>query len=301
MKWAATDRNDHEGGRRMTVVDGHDALLPLHTGFDVVWRGYDRDQVGEWVDAVEADFALLAADRDAAESRATDLARALEVVRAENVRLRAEIDRLCRTPVDPAALDERLRRAVELAHRDAAEITGRARATAERIWTAADEEAGRLRGRYERLVEELDAQRRQAVAEHTEVMRRAQREAEAAQRQAEQRRRALDEEAARLRERERADFEVAMAARRREATAAAERERRAAREEAERLLAEAREEARHLLAEARAEVERLTAIRRGVSTGLLRARALLDGVEPLLHDADPAPVGLVAVPQDVAA
>lgn len=36
----------------------------------------------------------------------------------EDAELRARIDRLCRTPIDPAALDERLRHAVELTHRE---------------------------------------------------------------------------------------------------------------------------------------------------------------------------------------
>ncbi|MFD1152215.1 cellulose-binding protein, partial [Saccharothrix hoggarensis] len=202
----------------MTAVDGD--LVPLRADFDVVWRGYDRGQVRHYVDGVEAELGVLAVDRDAAVARADDLARQLETARAEIRVLREHIDRICRTPVEPHALTERLRRMVELAHDEAAEITERARAVAENHWATAEHAAARLRERSERLVDDLDVRRREAEAEHRALMRRAREQVVAAEREAEQRRRELDARAEALREEVRADFEVAMAARRAEAMAA---------------------------------------------------------------------------------
>ena len=91
-------------------------LLPLRTGFDVAWLGYRRDQVQYYVGEAERDFALLAADRDAAEARAVSLARNLEAAREENRALRDRIDRLCRQPLSPESVGERLRHAVDAAH-----------------------------------------------------------------------------------------------------------------------------------------------------------------------------------------
>ena len=176
----------------MTAVDARPDLVPLRTDFDVVWRGYDPGQVRHYVENVEADLRLLAVDRDAAAARADDVARELERARAEVRALRDRLDRLCRTPIDPAALTERLRRLVDLAHEEAAEITERARAAAEQHWTTAEQAAARLRERSERLVADLDARRRELEAEHGAVMRRAHERIAETTREAERRRLSLD-------------------------------------------------------------------------------------------------------------
>lgn len=53
--------------------------------------------------------------------------------------LRERLDRLCRTPLAPAAAEERLHRLIELAHAEAAAIVARARATAKHIHTSSYE------------------------------------------------------------------------------------------------------------------------------------------------------------------
>jgi cell division septum initiation protein DivIVA len=66
---------------------------------------------------------------------AYDLAGLLEESRSQVDRLHERLDRLCHTPLAPAAVEERLRRLIELAHAEAAAIVARARATAEHIHT----------------------------------------------------------------------------------------------------------------------------------------------------------------------
>ena len=94
--------------------DEHE-LLPLGTGFDVVRRGYDRGQVEEHLDRVEADLRILTADRDAAVAQATELARALDHHRAYVEDLRAQVDRLSAPPDTMEGLSERLQRMLRLA------------------------------------------------------------------------------------------------------------------------------------------------------------------------------------------
>ncbi|ONI90918.1 hypothetical protein ALI22I_10815 [Saccharothrix sp. ALI-22-I] len=267
-------------------------LVPLRADFDVVWRGYDRGQVRHYVEGVEAELRVLAVDRDAAVARADDLARQLETARAEIRALRKHIDRICRTPIEPDALTDRLRRMVELAHDEAAEVTERAQAVAEQHWTTAERAVTRLRERSERLVDELDARRREAEAEHRDLMRQAGERILAETRSAEQRRRELDEQAAALREEVQLDFEMAMRARRAESMAAMAEQEAAARARADHLVRQAREHARRIVADARHRVDELRTRRDRIAAGLRNARDLLAEADPLLHtppDDIPAP------------
>ncbi|WP_086662080.1 hypothetical protein [Lentzea kentuckyensis] len=169
-------------------------LVPLRTGFDVGWLGYRRDQVQHYVGETERDFELLAADRDAAEARATSLARALEAARDENRALRDRIDRLCRQPFSPDSVGERLRYAVDSALSEAAAIVERAGAIEDHVWVSA---------------RQIHAEHRDLLTTTRERMTRLVREGEA-------RRRALDEAAARQRAQADEDFELALALRRKE-------------------------------------------------------------------------------------
>src|SRR5262245_31604235 len=95
--------------------DGEE-LVPLRTGFDVVMRGYRRGAVRRYVQSVEEELRSLAADRDANVQLAEALARQVEQLRADNVRLAQQLDHACRSPIDPATLQGRMRRMVELAN-----------------------------------------------------------------------------------------------------------------------------------------------------------------------------------------
>ncbi|HJP75743.1 MAG TPA: cellulose-binding protein [Pseudonocardiaceae bacterium] len=191
-------------------------LIPLKIDFDTALRGYDRDQVRYYVETTERETRLLVADRDAAVSQAEDLAQQLASARATIRRLQTTIDRISRTPLDPAALSERLRRMVELATAEAEETTRRAQAAEERTWRQAEETATRLTERHRELITELDQRRRDMEAEHTELIRRAQTDIDRMTREAQQRRTELDRHAEQVRAQTQADFTLAMSARRAE-------------------------------------------------------------------------------------
>jgi cell division septum initiation protein DivIVA len=138
------------------------AALPLPESFALTLRGYDREQVDERIDELLAEIRLLAADRDAAVAEAENLTRQLEDARSENAALRTRLDRLCRTPADPAAVSDRVRHLLELAHAEADGIVATARDRAAAIVRAAGETAERrdadARARAYRVVD--DARRR---------------------------------------------------------------------------------------------------------------------------------------------
>ncbi|WP_053731500.1 hypothetical protein [Nocardia sp. NRRL S-836] len=257
-------------------------LLPLRREFDLRWRGYDREQVQHYVHGVEDELRLLTADRDAALARAESLARQVEAARVENAELRARVDRICRSPIDPDALTERLRRRVELAHAEAEETTARARTAAEQHWTNARQAADRLRQRAEHLVAELDRRRAEMETEHRDLMDRVHAQTEALTRQAERRRRELDEQAAQLRRQVESDFEQAMAQRRAEAMRAQADQQRAAQARAEQTVREATEHAHRIVTAAEHRVEVLREHRARLAEQLRAAEALLADVEPLL-------------------
>lgn len=277
----------------MTASDTTDELVPLRTDFDRGWRGYDRDQVRSYVHAVEADLRLLATDRDAAATRAEDLARQLKAARSQIRELSEQVDRISRSPIQADALTERLGRMVALAHAEADEITARARAAAERNWDTAQQAAQRLRSHHERLVAEIGARRQQMETEHRELINRTHQRIEAMTRHAEQRRHDLDEQAARLRDQVEADFQLAMSARREEARRELADQRAAAQREAQRLIDQATEHAAQIVAAAQRRVDYLENRRTQLAAALHTTQQLLADAEPLLaplpEEADPSP------------
>ena len=153
-----------------------DGVLPLPLSFPLTLRGYDRELVHEYIDELHAEIRVLTVDRDAAVQQAEALADRLEEIRAEHADLQSRFDRVCRTPADPAAVGDRVRRILDLAHAEAAEILDRAsqeahavRAEADRardrILTEARSIAERRLGQAEDRVRELDRIRARTVAQ----------------------------------------------------------------------------------------------------------------------------------------
>lgn len=209
----------------MTATDIRQDLVPLRTDFDSSWRGYDRAQVQHYVHNAETELAIVTADRDAAVARTEHLVRELDDARAQVDALRARIDRISRTPLSPDGLSERLRRMVELANAEAAEVTARARAAARHSWSLADQ-------------------------------------SDTLARQAAQRRRELDEQAAKAREEVQADFEAAMSARRAESLRAIAEQERVAAEHAAKIVADAKAEVDALRAQRAQLIEELRDVQR---------------------------------------
>lgn len=257
-------------------------LVPLRTGFDVVLRGYRRGPVRRYVRAVEEELRLLAADRDANADLAQAFAREVEELRAQNARLSRQVDDLSRTPVTPDAVPTRLRRMVELAREEAAEITAGAQAAAEHSFAAAEAAASRLRVRYADGLAELDRERREMEVEHHTLLQQARADAAAMTTGADRLRAELDDRAARRRARVEADFELAMARRRTEAMREVAERKVRAHDEAARVVREATEEADRRLNVAQCEVTRLRELRGTLATQLRDAREVLVGAGPLL-------------------
>ncbi|MBB4909530.1 hypothetical protein [Actinophytocola algeriensis] len=155
----------------MGALDTDDELVPLHTGFDVVWRGCDRGQVAEYVERVETELRLLEVDRDAATRRADALAERLEAARGEIDDLghlvteaearRRELDEQAARQREQIQTDFELamnaRRTETM--RELADERAAAEASAARLVEEAREEADRLVAQAREEVARLCAQR----------------------------------------------------------------------------------------------------------------------------------------------
>lgn len=125
-------------------VDSRTELVPLRTWFGLRWRGYDRDEVDDYVAELEAELRLVTADRDASEARAEALATRLVTVQEENAALQDGLHRICLTPIDPKGLPERLARMVALAEEERRDVVRDAQLKALMIVGEAEQRARRL-------------------------------------------------------------------------------------------------------------------------------------------------------------
>lgn len=200
-------------------------LLPLHeeaepTGFDVVLRGYDRNQVNDYLDRVEAMVAETDARHAEDTRRFQEYERQLGELRAH---LDAALARAEGRPEPASLVGERLTRMLALAEQEAAAIEGGARAEADRVIDAARQAAEQehaqraaVLAQREREIEgasaaaeqtrleaqhDADSIRASARREADEVVRDAQQHAadvvQHAQQQAQQQRQHADEDARR--------------------------------------------------------------------------------------------------------
>lgn len=265
----------------MTIPMGAGGPSPPGPGFRPALWGYDREHVDHYVHGRLEELRLLASDRDAAADCVQRLAERLEALRSENDKLRGRLARVCREPLETDGLSERMLHMVELAHEEAADIIAGAEAAAERKRALQRRRARRLRARHRRLLAELQQRRIEQEAEHHELMRRVQSQAQAAAEQAQRQRRELDERATRRRQELERDFAVALAARRDEANKAIAQKEAAARAHAQRLIEQATRRAERIVAEATDRVHALEGMRRRLADELNGARAALADALPL--------------------
>lgn len=267
---------------------GHEdrELVPMGSAFDVVRRGYDRSQVDEHLERVDADLRILAADRDSAVARAAELARQVDNQRLQIQNMQADLDKSTAPPTSVEGLSERLARMLRLAQDEAAEIRARAESETAAAIAKAEADAVALRERYQRLISELDERRVQMEAEHQKVMAKANAEADrlVSEIVTEVRK---DEEASAARCKQvEEDFDIAMASRRTEAMELlaeqeaaskleAERRVREATAEADRRLKEATEKSKRTLTEAQRQVDELRTVRAKIASQLREARSVL--------------------------
>jgi len=271
-------------------------LLPLGSTFDISRRGYDRGQVDEHLDRLDADLRILAADRDAAVARAAELAKQVENQRMQIVNNDRELARLAAAPTNMEGMSERLQRMLRLAGDEAAEIRARAESDAAEMTARIEADGAALRDRYQRLIAEMEDRRAEMEAEHRSVLEQARADAAKIVADATAQARQTETEAAARHRQVEEDFEIAMSARRadamralaeQEATSKAEAERRvaSATAEANRRLQDATEISTRRVSEAQAEVDRLRILRDRISTQLRQVRSVLadatEAMEPL--------------------
>lgn len=286
-------------------------LIPLKTGFDLALRGFDRNQVTQHLQAVQEEQRVLQTDRDSALSQVDRLTERLNMARSEIDSLNQKNDELSKAPVNATDLGERLNRMVSLANADAKDITTRAETAAANTRAEADEDAKKLRKRYQDMLDELDKTRDERAAEHEETMRKAHAEIERLNAEAKNERDRLDKEATDLRtkaenafneelknKKDRLAKEIADrdAASKRDAnqrltdaTEEANKRLREATEEAQRRVDEATEQANQHIERATAQVTALQGLRGQVRGQLGEVLELLQKAAPALDaDADEA-------------
>ncbi len=185
------------GERPATIRHMHgtrDEAVPLRPPFEIVLRGFDRQQVTEHVNALKARVATLGAERDAALQRAADLNEQVEDLRREAAeasresdRLRREaaeaatqVDRLQRSPLTAAS--DRIQRMLQMAEDEVAELQISTEQETTSLRESARAEADRLLAettqRCERLEAESESRRQTAEAESAARRQQAERQSE---------------------------------------------------------------------------------------------------------------------------
>src|SRR5689334_2637911 len=101
-------------------------VVPLHAGFDVVYRGFHRRQVIEHIDNLEDQLRYTSLDRAEAMAQSADLRKLLEMTRQDLEEARSRVERLEMSPSTTAGATERLHRMLLLAEDESAELRIRA-------------------------------------------------------------------------------------------------------------------------------------------------------------------------------
>src|SRR6478672_3280828 len=108
--------------------------------FNIVRKGYDRDEVRNYFERFDAELRVTATDRDAA-AQARDLAQQLEDARDEIDDLRKDVDRLSVPPTTAEGMSERISRMLRLASDEASEVRAKAEADAAEMVSVAEQES----------------------------------------------------------------------------------------------------------------------------------------------------------------
>ncbi|RBY87203.1 hypothetical protein DQ244_17950 [Blastococcus sp. TBT05-19] len=263
--------------------------LPMHEAqhsFDVVLRGYDRSQVAETIERLEADFRIALADRDAAVARTADMAGQLSA-------LHGEVDALRRKAATQSAptfenISERIQHMLQLAEEEAGEIrrAAEADAMAVREQTAAEERA--LLERHAAGQAEVERMLGEARQTAEQIAQKAQIRADELVGKAQERVARLDAESQARRAKVEEDFDIAQRARRAEAARVEEERERVSTQAARQRISAAEQHAAQLVAEAEARAEAIRDVRDELTSRLVQARRLLDGLPDLSDRPEPA-------------
>jgi cell division septum initiation protein DivIVA len=264
------------------MTDPRREMLPNHEAqhsFDVVLRGYDRTQVADTIERLEADFRIAIADRDAAAARTADLASQLSAMHGEIESLR----RKAATATAPTFenISERIQHMLQLAEEEAAEIRRAAEidAVAVREQTAAEERA--LLERHAAGQAEVERMLAEARQNAEQIAAKAQIRADELVAKAQERVARLDAESQARRAKVEEDFEIAQRARRAEAARTEEERERVSTQAARQRIAAAEQHSAQLIAEAEARAEAIRDVRDELTGRLLQVRQLLSSLPDL--------------------
>ena len=171
-----------------------DEAVPLPPPFEIVLRGFHRQQVVDHVTALKARVASIGTERDVALQRAGDLNEQVETLRREAAEATKQLDRLRREASETATELDRLQRSpltagtgriqrmLQIAEDEAAELTAATEHETTSLRESARAEADRLlteaRQRCERLEAESNARRQAMEAESAARHQRAEEQAE---------------------------------------------------------------------------------------------------------------------------
>src|SRR3954454_8533877 len=260
----------------------HRDMMPMHEAqhsFDVVLRGYDKHQVAETIERLEADLRIAIADRDAAGSRSADLARQLSA-------LHGEIESLRRKAATAAAptfenMSERISHMLRLADEEATDIRAAAErdAQAVREQTAVEERA--LAERHAAGQAEVERMLGEARQNAEQIATKAQLRADELVQKAQERVARLDAESQARRAKAEEDFEIALRTRRAEAAGQEEERERVSTQAARQRVAEAQQQASTIVADAEAKAAAIRDVRDELTSRLLQARQLLSSLPDL--------------------
>ncbi|HEX2263653.1 MAG TPA: hypothetical protein VHH52_07810 [Pseudonocardiaceae bacterium] len=180
-----------------------DEAVPVNPPFEIVLRGFDRQQVIDHVEALKTRVATIGAERDAALQRAADLSEQFENLRREAVEATAQVERLRREAAEAAtqvdrlerspltAATARIQRMLQMAEDEAAELQISAEQETTSLVESARAEADALlhetSQRCTRLEAESERRRQTAEAESTARCQQAELDAERRASAAEQR------------------------------------------------------------------------------------------------------------------
>ncbi len=175
---------------------------PVNPSFEIVLRGFDRQQVIDHVNALKSRVATIGAERDTALQRNVDLTEQLDHLRREAAEAATQVDRMRREAADAATQVDRLQRSpltaatariqrmLQMAEDEAAELQVSAEQEITSLRESARAEAARLLHETAEQCEHLDAEstsrRAAAEAESTARCRQAEVESDRRRRAAEQ-------------------------------------------------------------------------------------------------------------------
>jgi len=290
-------------------------LVPLHAGFDVVYRGFHRRQVIDHIENLEEQLRFTSLDRVEALAQAADLRKLLEMTRQDLEEARARIERLESTSGTHASATERMHRMLRLAEDEAAEMHLQAERECSDLRARTDVEVAELRAdaeressamraeaeselyasrqdcatraaamerrelEMERRCTDLEAQHRQRAdeveRECTEAVAQAQADADMLLRETALQCNSLEADSERKREKAQQFFELTMTRRRNEAAQHLQEQEALARARSEFMVKMACREAQRRLAEVADRTDELHELKRVVHSQLSAARAAL--------------------------